>query len=122
MRISDWSSDVCSSDLQPLEHQGLDDARGRRIGHGAGFADLHDRHRSIEVDRLQYLVAAALRSVFIPLSFSFHSPYVFHLFLLIFFALVLTPFSISLLVFLLLLFHFSFFFSFFFFFFFFFFF
>src|SRR3546814_9838677 len=27
MRISDWSSDVCSSDLPPLRHRGL---RGRR--------------------------------------------------------------------------------------------
>src|SRR3546814_13561829 len=32
MRISDWSSDVCSSDLQPLGDRGLADAR---------FADQH---------------------------------------------------------------------------------
>src|SRR3546814_13076353 len=30
MRISDWSSDVCSSDLPPYEHVGLDQAGGDR--------------------------------------------------------------------------------------------
>src|SRR3546814_14772176 len=35
MRISDWSSDVCSSDLQPAEPRILDE-RGARY-HGAGL-------------------------------------------------------------------------------------
>src|SRR3546814_2689785 len=29
MRISDWSSDVCSSDLDPDQHQGHDDPHSR---------------------------------------------------------------------------------------------
>src|SRR3546814_20822629 len=32
MRISDWSSDVCSSDLQAGPHPPVDEGRGRRRG------------------------------------------------------------------------------------------
>src|SRR3546814_3436279 len=34
MRISDWSSDVCSSDLQPMIERGIGEAIEQRIGIG----------------------------------------------------------------------------------------
>src|SRR3546814_9811177 len=57
MRISDWSSDVCSSDLRRDEH-GLGHAAGRlaMLGHIAGdFAaprGMPDVHRIIQAKRL----------------------------------------------------------------------
>src|SRR3546814_6408231 len=50
MRISDWSSDVCSSDLDPVADRGHGERRGARAARGGGAHGLHqlsddlDRH------------------------------------------------------------------------------
>src|SRR3546814_5357258 len=52
MRISDWSSDVCSSDLHQSGHDRIDEAQRDRQPHigtepqGAGI----DQHRGAEID------------------------------------------------------------------------
>src|SRR3546814_4664055 len=73
MRISDWSSDVCSSDLvvehadDPLflaQHHGNVPARAGEgqadaAGHAAGFAgDHHPLDQQAQVDRLEPVMAA----------------------------------------------------------------
>src|SRR3546814_12672729 len=51
MRISDWSSDVCSSDLQPPQRRvDVLDAEDR---FGEGKADAMRRHRALRPDRLR---------------------------------------------------------------------
>src|SRR3546814_13614596 len=67
MRISDWSSDVCSSDLQPLPDarhgtQGGDDLRHLPLDHTlrAGDADRPDARHGLPADRA--LAAAALQA------------------------------------------------------------
>src|SRR3546814_10357735 len=41
MRISDWSSDVCSSDLAPSGHRGRCSAETRWAGTGCAWAKAH---------------------------------------------------------------------------------
>src|SRR3546814_11689309 len=56
MRISDWSSDVCSSDLQ---------AAAGDMRHGLDQAVAHQRHAALHIDsrrRHQHLGEAAARS------------------------------------------------------------
>src|SRR3546814_12719637 len=49
MRISGWSSDVCSSDLQALERAVRQALRGQRAErHDAGADAVHDRRRPRE--------------------------------------------------------------------------
>src|SRR3546814_21049605 len=67
MRISDWSSDVCSSDLRVLVGQRLDDllalpgpARARRDGHALAAFDVEietSRGARVRVDYLEALIA-----------------------------------------------------------------
>src|SRR3546814_17679681 len=54
MRISDWSSDVCSSDLDLLRDQLL----GRRHADVERFGEAPDRVRSLLAERRVRLVAA----------------------------------------------------------------
>src|SRR3546814_10287733 len=64
MRISDWSSDVCSSDLNDdrLEHQG--DARGhvemRRVLHVGLPGDRQGEHQRMEREDVEQRVQAVL--------------------------------------------------------------
>src|SRR3546814_7376743 len=44
MRISDWSSDVCSSDLHPLDAGGESPVREGVDGEGRGLPGLHLSH------------------------------------------------------------------------------
>src|SRR3546814_16129158 len=48
MRISDWSSDVCSSDLKP--GRDLDDMLQRRAGSGKGCLEVGDRLAGLDDD------------------------------------------------------------------------
>src|SRR3546814_3311147 len=50
MRISDWSSDVCSSDLRGERRHGLGQARHQPAAEGAKFAILDDQP---ELDRIE---------------------------------------------------------------------
>src|SRR3546814_17597666 len=59
MRISDWSSDVCSSDLSRAELGGLPPAAGEGMAWAAGVTGESLKNRSDSVLRL----AAPLRSL-----------------------------------------------------------
>src|SRR3546814_18011890 len=77
MRISDWSSDVCSSDLGEGPRQGRDDMRGKRLalammmacaGSAAIAAPLHAQAapaETLEIDkkRIDAALAADRKSV-----------------------------------------------------------
>src|SRR3546814_6445974 len=55
MRISDWSSDVCSSDLQPVGKAGLDDVLDDRVVNvalGNFRRVLRGQHHSVDFGRL----------------------------------------------------------------------
>src|SRR3546814_11075208 len=59
MRISDWSSDVCSSDLKvPVEKLSLCGGFGKISKLAAGHMDLHSRHSSIDLPQLAQWAAA----------------------------------------------------------------
>src|SRR3546814_11409710 len=54
MRISDWSSDVCSSDLQRLQHQPLGDEQlVLRLEADRDIALLADEERRIDLEELR---------------------------------------------------------------------
>src|SRR3546814_20116862 len=54
MRISDWSSDVCSSDLQRLQHRPLGDEQlVLRLEAGRDIAILADEERRIDLEELR---------------------------------------------------------------------
>src|SRR3546814_17056153 len=69
MRIRDWSSVVCSSDLRLAFRQGADARRQRALDVGAlkcvggGFAIVDEPFRMIGVDFIEILVMDALRRV-----------------------------------------------------------
>src|SRR3546814_20136567 len=61
MRISDWSSDVCSSDLQPVD---LYLAHFLGVGGAAKFLSTHDRAPQATAASLFPAAARANRSIF----------------------------------------------------------
>src|SRR3546814_2835911 len=68
MRISDWSSDVCSSDLPAIDQQKgeqghqVDDRIIEHL-HRVGFAGwAHQTHRAIQKHRVEHQCATEVRS------------------------------------------------------------
>src|SRR3546814_331182 len=70
MRISDWSSDVCSSDLPPGEHQGHPPFRSRSIIDRTGLPDKFGQFRRARARR--GLPSRAARTT--PIDFAPPSP------------------------------------------------
>src|SRR3546814_18930438 len=61
MRISDWSSDVCSSDLRGRE--ALDMLKSWNTGHPGGIATVHSNSAVAALYRLEQLVQASVVTV-----------------------------------------------------------